>query len=644
MIRLRRIFFALVICVWIFSPACIQDREGEQGDIIRVALERDDSEILGIMRSFIDDEEQLAPYLEKYPVVLPEPLPDGVTMGMFPAGPIYGFYEKSEDGATVKLILDINTNFDLTDDVPIELASVEDLVDGPLIEIARSYEVPEAHTDWLPYRLAYREDIDREGQRYGYFSLAAHYTFIGDFELNGVPHEVRLYDGDARGRFEKEKAVNVTLRVGPTSDMGKPGAVPHHRPFELVPLADALYEVKDLAEDGSWIAFAPSGLEPTSLGKAAPDFEMTDTEGQTFRISDYLGKVVVLDFWYVWCKPCIAKFPAIKKMIEGYEDKPFAAIGVNIDDAARVEQAHNIIADHELTWRQVVEGKGEFIPVYQIYGRLPERAMSFPIYVAIDERGVTRYATNDFEKMGRFLEAHFNDPEGPDNTQFVSLSQKYGQEAKRKPVNAVDFTDPRVEKLISEGKLELPKDAPPEARIGLLSNGIPLIAYPGPEADTLSLVFDADLDFDFAGEKTHTVQVMGRDERDVPEDAKTLIEGFRLPYANGAIGFLRWPFYARAPALGTDGPEVYYEGEISYFAGSFFVGDAEYSLEIADMNGDRLFTERDPSIPGFLTLKKKENGDWTTVHEGTDRIPIGGNLYRLRYVSDDGYLVELEKE
>ncbi len=643
MIRSRDLFL-LALCFLMILPVCDKSRKSPDGEVIRVDLVRDDSEVLGIWHSFEFDEDEVAKILEEYPVTLPEPSPERARLGLFRAGPVYGLFEKLENGSTAKLSLDANMNFDLTDDDPILLTKVEDREDSPIVKIARTYVDPEPHTEWLPYRLTYREDKTREGQIRESLSMGAHYTFKGTFELGGILHEARLYDGDTRGRFDKEKAVNVTIRVGPKKDMDQRGALRHHRPFELVPLQDALYEIRDIAEDGSWIEFGPSGLKPTSLGKAAPDFEMTDTEGETFLISEYRGKVVLLDFWYVWCKPCIAKFPAIKKMIEKFADRPFAAIGVNIDVAERVEQAKEIIAAHELTWRQVVEGRGEFIPVYQIYGRLPERPMSFPIYVAVDEKGVTRYATNDFEKMGRFLEAHFNDPEGPNNTLFIPLASRYGQEPENRPVNSIDFTSSKVRDFEASGKLKMPGETPPGARPGLLSNGIPLIAYPAPEPGKFCLVFDSNNDFDLNGEETHEISVVDAAGEDVSEESKTMIDGLQLHYQNGAIGFLSWPFFARRAEEDGDWPKVFFEGQPSRFEGSFFAGKQEYSLEITDSNGDYLLTDDDTLDSGFLKLKLKKKGEWIEVHKGIRRIPIGKTLYRLRHVSDDGYLVELEKE
>ena len=57
-----------------------------------------------------------------------------------------------------------------------------------------------------------------------------------------------------------------------------------------------------------------------------------------------------------------------------------------------------------------------------------------------------------------------------------------------------------------------------------------------------------------------------------------------------------------------------------------------------------MLTKEDWGAPSLLKLKVKKGDAWIAVHEGTSGIPIGRSLYHLKFVSDDGYLVELEKE
>jgi peroxiredoxin len=605
------------------------------GKTFRVELARNDNSLGFSGYQFEFDESAIAKVLEKAPTKFPDPLPPDARKGMFIIGRIMGFIQPIPGKTGVLLTLDVNMNHDLTDDAPFEVPQTESAKNGVVMKLIRSFSSPTPHTEWLPYRIAYRKSPGPDGKLSEDLFVRPNYRYEGEFHLGEKDYSVSLYDGDLGGRFVREKQVNVGLSITPKESVGKPGAGSSYRLFELIPIGDSLYEIKAIAEDGSWVEFMASGLSATALGKKAPDLSMTDTKGKIFRVSDYRGKVLVLDFWYVWCKPCIAKFPAIKKMIESYSDKPLAAVGVNIDKPERVEQAMQVIADNGLTWRQVVEGKAEFLPVYQVYGRLPEYPMSFPIYVAIDEEGIARYATNDFEKMGRYLEAHFRDPQGPDHTLFIPLSPAYDFEKKDPPITAVDFDSPEAKTLSADGMLRLPSGLPVGARIGRMPNGIALVVYPGKTPGTVQMILDADSNSDLTNDQVCDIPVL---DDPVPDESKMTQVDCRIFWKSGAIGFGGFPFFARPSG------EVYFKGRISNFAGSFFGGRDEYRLELTDPNGDQMLTKEDWSAPGLLRLKVKKGGSWTEVHEGTGGIPIGRSLYRVRNIYDDGYLVELEKE
>ena len=66
--------------------------------------------------------------------------------------------------------------------------------------------------------------------------------------------------------------------------------------------------------------------------KAAPEFELKDADGKTVRLSDYKGKVVLLDFWATWCGPCKIEIPWFIEFERSYKDKGFAVIGVAMDE------------------------------------------------------------------------------------------------------------------------------------------------------------------------------------------------------------------------------------------------------------------------------------------------------------------------
>ncbi len=64
----------------------------------------------------------------------------------------------------------------------------------------------------------------------------------------------------------------------------------------------------------------------------APPWSLTDITGQKLNLSDYKGKVVLLDFWATWCGPCRIEIPWFVELQEKYRDPGFAVIGISMDD------------------------------------------------------------------------------------------------------------------------------------------------------------------------------------------------------------------------------------------------------------------------------------------------------------------------
>jgi len=77
----------------------------------------------------------------------------------------------------------------------------------------------------------------------------------------------------------------------------------------------------------------PSGdkAPPSPGAKSAPSFTLQDLNGKTVSLSDFKGKVVVLDFWATWCPPCVMEIPHFIELYEQYKDKGFAMVGISLD-------------------------------------------------------------------------------------------------------------------------------------------------------------------------------------------------------------------------------------------------------------------------------------------------------------------------
>jgi peroxiredoxin len=72
----------------------------------------------------------------------------------------------------------------------------------------------------------------------------------------------------------------------------------------------------------------------SAAGKAANlNLTFKDSHGRPFSLSDYKGKVVLLDFWATWCPPCRKEIPGFIELYNNYRSRGFVAIGVSMDDS-----------------------------------------------------------------------------------------------------------------------------------------------------------------------------------------------------------------------------------------------------------------------------------------------------------------------
>jgi len=83
---------------------------------------------------------------------------------------------------------------------------------------------------------------------------------------------------------------------------------------------------------GAAASAAPAKPATLGAGAAAPDFLMKDVDGKDVRLSDFKGKVVVLDFWATWCGPCIASFPHTQDIAARYKDQGVVVLASGTSD------------------------------------------------------------------------------------------------------------------------------------------------------------------------------------------------------------------------------------------------------------------------------------------------------------------------
>ncbi len=102
------------------------------------------------------------------------------------------------------------------------------------------------------------------------------------------------------------------------------------RILRWVGLLGALWGFSALAQTGAGIG----ALDALPERPQTPDFTLTDTQGRTHRLSDYRGRVVLINFWATWCAPCRQEMPAMQRAWEQVRDQNVLILAVNVQDLA----------------------------------------------------------------------------------------------------------------------------------------------------------------------------------------------------------------------------------------------------------------------------------------------------------------------
>jgi cytochrome c biogenesis protein CcmG/thiol:disulfide interchange protein DsbE len=134
---------------------------------------------------------------------------------------------------------------------------------------------------------------------------------------------------------------------------------------------------------------AQQSLPPVSeMSRPAPDFALPGLDGTTVRLSDYRGKVVLVNFWGTWCEPCKEETPALAAVYKKLHDQRLVIIGVDLRNQERSG------ADGDADVRAFVTRYGANYPI--ALDTAGETARAFQIYPIptsyfVDAHGVMRY-------------------------------------------------------------------------------------------------------------------------------------------------------------------------------------------------------------------------------------------------------------
>ena len=120
------------------------------------------------------------------------------------------------------------------------------------------------------------------------------------------------------------------------------------------------------------------------MNKQSPDFKVTTIEGKTYSSKDLKNKVVVINFWFMACAPCIRELPELNKVVEKYASKNVVFLAISSEDEA--EKLTEFIKKRKFSYEIVPQNK-EVNEKFNL--------VLFPNNIVIDNNG-----TIIFAKMG----------------------------------------------------------------------------------------------------------------------------------------------------------------------------------------------------------------------------------------------------
>lgn len=133
-------------------------------------------------------------------------------------------------------------------------------------------------------------------------------------------------------------------------------------------------------------AFQPP--KPIGAGQVAPDVQLEMLNGERKALSDYKGKVVVLDFWATWCAPCQFTMPKLEEFYQRHKKNDVVVIGVAVD-IADPNQVRDFVGSRSVTYPIAMDHLGEAKSAYQV--------TSLPTLLVIDRNGVIAWRMEGYD-------------------------------------------------------------------------------------------------------------------------------------------------------------------------------------------------------------------------------------------------------
>ena len=145
------------------------------------------------------------------------------------------------------------------------------------------------------------------------------------------------------------------------------------------------------------VSYAIESKLIVGIGKQAPDFSLQTNKNKTIKLQDLKSKYILLDFWALWCAPCIKNIPKINQLKDSYRSDKLQIIGVSVDKD--IEQWKKTIAKHKPKYTNIIDNSnsetGMVASRYDI--------SKYPTYILLDENKKIVIISSSLEEIEKYL-------------------------------------------------------------------------------------------------------------------------------------------------------------------------------------------------------------------------------------------------